>query len=133
MLRLLCKHGLLIYKVRYSQSQTKILWRGSSANTATIRLEVPSISDYRIIGIRLHNADYPIVQCVVEPDAIFEGVAVRYDGNTFRFVTVKGRVEDDVLVLTEHQFDSYTVPALGATPVRNAGDWLNVVEVFGIS
>jgi len=109
-----------------------MLWSGNVENSATIRVEVPTINNYRVIGIRLHNDNYPIVQCVVEPDATFEGVAVYHD-STFRFVSVKGHVEDNTIVITEHLYDSYTVPALGASPVRNAGDWLSVVEIFGIS
>lgn len=116
-----------------SQSQTKILWSGTSANTDTIRIDVPGINGYKIIGIRLHNDKYPIVQCVIEADSTFEGYAVYHDNDTFRFVVAKGRLEQDAIVITEHRYDSYAVPALGGYPARNAGDWLAVVEILGIS
>lgn len=83
--------------------------------------------------MRLHNSDRPLIYCLVESNGGFKGAsAFRPRGETNQILYIEGYVDKDRVAFTTHVYDSYAVPSLGGTPLRNAGDWLAVVEIYKI-
>lgn len=112
-------------------SQCQLLWSGISDRSANpLTIDVSGIESACILGVRMHDSNYPIIVCPVDKNGRFFGSAFHRTSNSNRYLFLSGRIDKDSVIFDAHLYDSYTIPELGYWPLRNAGDSLSVVEIY---